>query len=81
MPTWRDDWDGPPNVVVISETPVTEEGTIEDALLFVLDDTPEQVTLTDSERQPLLFTLPADALAGSFFRAGLDLPTQQENLQ
>ncbi|GAA5513647.1 hypothetical protein Dcar01_02391 [Deinococcus carri] len=83
MPVWRDRWDGTPNVAVISETPVTEEGTVEDALLFVLDESPQRVALTDEHGASRTFTLPSEALEGTFFKAGLDLPTepQQENPQ
>lgn len=79
MPVWRDDWDGPPNVVVISETAITEQGALEDALLFVLDETPDHVLLTERGGPALTFTLPPEALGGTYMRVGLDLSTQQEN--
>ncbi|WP_339096189.1 hypothetical protein WDJ50_02550 [Deinococcus sp. VB142] len=78
---WRDDWDGPPNVLVISETAITERGVVEDALLFVLDETPGCVALTERGGSPLTFILPQDALGGTFMRVGIDLSTQQENPQ
>lgn len=81
MPAWRDCWDGMPNVTVVSETPVTEEGTVQDALLFVLDPTPERVQLTNEHGERRTFTLPPKALGGTYFKPGLDLPTQQENPQ
>lgn len=83
MSVWRDTWTGPANVLVISETPVTEEGTLEDALLFVLDDAPEQVLLTDEHGAAATFELPPEARPGTFFQAGLDLSAspQQESFQ
>lgn len=81
MPVWRDDWYGPPNVVVISETAITEQGVVEDALLFVLDETPERVALAERGGPALTFTLPSEALDGTCMRVGLDLFTQQENPQ
>ncbi|KQR40745.1 hypothetical protein [Deinococcus sp. Leaf326] len=79
MPVWRDHWQGTANVVVVSETPVTEEGTVQDALLFVLDETPERVLLTDEHGEQRTFTLPPKALEGTFFGVPHDLSTQQEN--
>lgn len=65
MPVYRDDLHMP-NVVVISETALTEQGVLEDALLFVLDATESRVTLTDEHGEARLFTLPEAALAGDY---------------
>lgn len=77
MPTFRDEWQGMPNVVVVAETSITEQGVLEDALLFVLDETEPHVTLTDEHGAARLFTLPEQAFSGDFVGAGLDLTTEQ----
>lgn len=75
MPVWRDD-SVIPNVVIVAETPITEQGTVEDALLFVLDETPECVQLTDQNGVTHTFHLPEGALAGDYTGSGLDLQTE-----
>lgn len=77
MSTWLDN-PAAPNVVIVAETALTEQGTVEDALLFVLDESPERVQLTDLDGTRRTFQLPAEALAGNYLRAGIDLQTQTE---
>lgn len=72
MPTWRDDWAGPPGVVVIAETPATEEGVIEDALLFVLDGC-ASATIFDTDKRAHTIALPPEAQEGSYMGVGLDI--------
>ena len=86
MTVWRDIWGHMPNVVVVSETPITEQGVVEDALLFVMDECGAVVSLTDERGAAYTATLPEAAPEGNFFEAGLDLtfvplPTQQEKPQ
>lgn len=77
MPTWRDTWQDTPGVAVVAETALTEQGTVEDALLFVLDATPARVLLTDEHGTARRFTLPEQALGGDYTAAGLDFHTEE----
>lgn len=75
---WRDDWDGTPNVVILAEEGA-QDGVIEDAVLFLLQDTPGPVTVTDAAGQRLTVHLPDDLPEGSGMIPGLDLTVETPN--
>lgn len=69
---WRDTWEDMPNVVIISETPITAQGVLEDALLFVFDGI-QLAEASEKGGEMASFEVPSAALAGMYFCAGVDM--------
>ncbi|KQR33119.1 hypothetical protein [Deinococcus sp. Leaf326] len=62
MPTWRDDWDGDPQVIVVA--PGAPRGGVLRQAIVILNDaqTEALVTVANSLGQRVTFTLPPDLL-------------------
>ena len=72
---WRDVWDGTPRLVILSEID-TQDGVIEDAVLFLLELVPSPATVFDAKGTCLSVTLPDDLPEGAGMYRDLDLPVE-----